>query len=176
MRVYSSYSTFGFLFSVFAATLGASLVIYAIAVIHYGTLAVPVLTIITTALEDLNSMHPIAILFRVVVIIVAVSWIPIFCISMMYQSSYYVTDEGIGFGRRAVSKSEWTYAAYAKWEDITAIEYKRTIGSFGTKLLILRSRNYTNHRNLKSLAVPAYMRDFKEILSIVREKTNLSLQ
>jgi|GEM_PF-6014008 len=104
--------------------------------------------------------------------ILAMSFIFLFfCFYTVKMQSYVVSDEGIGFIRFIRGYEYYSY--YAKWEDITAIEYKRPVFTFGVKELIIHSSEYT-YKNKKFLAINGLQRDFEEIVSIVSEKTGLA--
>jgi len=86
-------------------------------------------------------------------------------------TGYVVTDEGIGIV--AASKNVMKATCFVKWEDITALKYKRYV-FFGTHLVIYSDKDIGRKR--KSFVVNRSQRKFKEIVDIVSEKTNLPIE
>lgn len=84
---------------------------------------------------------------------------------------YVISDEGIG--RVKHTKKGWLYKAYVAWEDVVAINYKKSMLFGGKHLEIHSSKNAC--RRKKILLIDKDQRDFNEIVSIVCEKTNLQL-
>ena len=141
------------------------LVFYCIIVlIEYGTLAVSIIAIFLDVFNHIRSILTL-----------------LFLLFFMFYFSFYVatlfgyavSDEGIGFVKN--TKFGWQYIAYIKWEDVASIEYKRFVSTFGVKNLIIHSSAYTIKKK-KFMVVAGTQREFKEIVRIVKEKTNLPLQ
>jgi hypothetical protein len=134
--------------------LSLTFIFYVVAAIEHGTLFVPVIAIF---LDAFNPLYALVLLFFVLV--------------FPKLHGYAISDEGVGTVK--VSKYGWQYVAYVKWEDVIAIEFKRSI-FFGTKNLLIHSNNYV-YKKKKVLYINSSRRDFNEIVRIVSKKNNSTL-
>jgi hypothetical protein len=153
MNVYNSVNNIAKLLYTLAGIMGYVLFVYAHHVTDHGTFALPA----PEVFFESSLRNIIAVFGGLYLLIVSPK-----------LSGYATTKEGIG----AVKKySGWSFISFVKWEDITAIEYKRTI--FGIALLIHSDKNI--YKQKKYLYVNQSKKPFKEIVKTVRKKTKLPL-
>ena len=155
-KIYNTFSISAWLLMGLICVLFITLVMYIEEVIRYGVLTVPIARLFTKVFFDNLWLILLMLVF-------------IFFISKV--TGYAISDEGIGTAREA--NAGWIYVAYVKWEDVIRLEYKYSIRSLG-KRLVIHSNEYT-YKNKKFIIVDDSRRDFKEIVRIVCEKTNLPL-
>ena len=156
MKRYNCFSKSSLLHLMLSIVIGVFCIMYVGEVVKYRTLFIPIGYIIPKLLRDY-------------IVLVLFSWIFVFMIKKKY--GYEISEDGIG--AIVNTGKEWRYHAFVKWEDIVAINYKKSI-LLNYKGLEIHSSQYT-HRNKKILWIGDDQRDFKEIVSIVCQKTNLTL-
>ena len=155
MRIYNSHNFFGYFLFLLVGVLTLLFMAYIISAIEYRVLAIPIYTVLNSVL---NPQFAFILLFYMFV--------------FPKLHGYATTNEGIGTAR--ATKSGWQFVAYTKWEDIVGIEYKRTV-FFGTKFLLIRSSKRTLNKK-KVIYINSTQREFKEIVRMVIENTNLPAQ
>ena len=160
VKIYNSYSKPAYIY-IIALSIGVIIaMIYIIEAVVYGNLFVPFIEIIMGW-------------YMFIIILAVFSVFLSFMVSIKF--GYAVSDEGIGFVSQ--SNGEWQYVAYVKFEDIVSINYKNPI--YTNKYLQINTNELQTthriHKNRKYLVINGTLRDFKEIVGIVCEKTKLHL-